>query len=170
MSALDPILARWPIFAFVISAAMLAIAHGFQTFGHLAPCHLCLKQREVYWVALPVSAAAALGLATRFRDRSLREGSILLALIFAYGAYLAGFHAGAEWHWWSAPVTCSSTGPVNLRDLTALLHGGRLRSPACDQAPWVFLGLSMAGWNFVVSVGLVALSALSALRAGKPAQ
>ena len=41
------------------SAAMLATAHAFQTFGHLAPCTLCLKQREVYWVVLTICLFAA---------------------------------------------------------------------------------------------------------------
>jgi len=169
MSALDPVLRRWPIFALAISAAMLAIAHAFQTFGHLAPCHLCLKQREVYWVAMAVSAAAIVAGLTPMRGLGTRIGCGVLALVFAYGVYLAGFHAGAEWHWWKAPVTCASTGPVNLSALKALLAGGGAHQPACDQAPWVFLGLSMAGWNCLISVGLVVVSTLAALRKGTAA-
>jgi disulfide bond formation protein DsbB len=166
MRAFDPVLRRWPIVALVISAAMLAIAHGFQSLGHLAPCHLCLKQREVYWAAMAVSAVAILSGLTPMRVAGARIGCALLVLVFGYGAYLAGFHAGAEWHWWKAPVTCASTGPVNLSALKALLAGGGAHQPACDQAPWVFLGLSMAGWNFVASVGLVGISTLAALRKG----
>ncbi len=148
---------------------MLAIAHGFQTFGHLAPCHLCLKQREVYWAAMAVSAAAIVAGLTPLRGRGTRIGCGVLALTFGYGAYLAGFHAGAEWHWWKAPVTCASNGPVSLSALKALLAGRGAHQPACDQAPWVLLGLSMAGWNFVASVGLTLLSALAALRKADPA-
>ena len=169
MRALDPVLRRWPILALAISAAMLAIAHGFQSFGHLPPCHLCLKQREVYWVAMAVSAAAIVAGLTPMRGLGTRIGSAVLALVFAYGVYLAGFHAGAEWHWWKAPVTCASTGPVSLSALKALLAGGGAHQPACDQAPWVFLGLSMAGWNCLISVGLVITSALAALRKGADA-
>jgi len=169
MRAFDLVLRRWPLFALVISAAMLAIAHGFQTFGHLAPCHLCLKQREVYWAAMAVSAAAIVAGLTPIRALGTRIGCAVLVLTFGYGAYVAGFHAGAEWHWWPAPVTCASTGPVNLSALKALLAGGGTHQPACDQAPWVFLGLSMAGWNFVASVGLVIVSALAALRKGDAA-
>ena len=164
MRMLDPVLRRWPMFAFVVSAAMLAIAHSFQTFGHLAPCHLCLKQREVYWVAMAVSALAAVVGFTPVRAIGTRIGCVVLALVFACGVYLAGFHAGAEWHWWKAPVTCASTGPVSLSALKALLAGSGAHQPACDQAPWVFLGLSMAGWNFVASVGLVLISLAAALR------
>ena len=169
MRAFDLVLRRWPLFALVISAAMLAIAHGFQTFGHLAPCHLCLKQREVYWAAMAVSAAAIVAGLTPLRGAGTRVGSAVLALVFAYGVYLAGFHAGAEWHWWKAPVTCASTGPVNISALKALLAGGGAHQPACDQAPWVFIGLSMAGWNCLISIGLVVVSALAALRKGADA-
>jgi disulfide bond formation protein DsbB len=93
-----------------------------------------------------------------------RIASLVLAAIFAYGTYLAVFHAGAEWRFWPAPVTCSSTGPVSASSLQALLAGGGAHQPACDQAAWVFLGLSMAGWNFLVSVWLVAASLAAALR------
>jgi disulfide bond formation protein DsbB len=164
MAALDRIFRHWPIFAFAASAAMLAIAHAFQTFGHLAPCHLCLKQREVYWAALAISAMAVAGSLTPFASPATRIGSLVLALAFAYGAYLAGFHAGAEWKWWPAPATCSSTGQVSVADLKALLMGAAVKAPACDEAPWRLLGLSMAGWNCLASVALAGLSLTAAAR------
>jgi disulfide bond formation protein DsbB len=165
MAALDLIFKRWPYVALAVSGAMLAIAHAFQTFGHLEPCHLCLKQREVYWAAMGVSAIAILAGLTRFRAPAPRIASLILAAIFAYGAYLAAFHAGAEWHWWPAPASCASTGAaVSLAQLKALLTGAKTAAPACDVAPWVFLGLSMAGWNCLVSVGLVGLSLTAAAR------
>ena len=74
MTALDPLfaplLSRWRLCALLVSAAMLAIAHGFQTFGGYQPCTLCLRQREVYWVAG--------GLALGFM--SLRTRSIVLGV------------------------------------------------------------------------------------------
>ncbi|MBV9997193.1 MAG: disulfide bond formation protein B [Caulobacteraceae bacterium] len=163
-SPLGILLTRWPIFAFALSAAMLAIAHGFQTFGGLAPCHLCLKQREVYWTALvPAGLGAALS-PTPYGAASRRLVGAALVLVFGYGAYLAGFHAGAEWKWWPAPASCASTGVrVSVQDLQALLAGAGARAPACDEAPWRLLGLSMAGWNFLASLALVGFSAASAL-------
>jgi disulfide bond formation protein DsbB len=168
MTVLDPVLRRWPIFAFLASAAMLAAAHAFQTFGHLAPCHLCLKQREVYWVALAVSAAGSVMLFLHGGTTARRIAGAILAVIFLGGAGIAGFHAGAEWKWWPAPASCASTGAaVNLADLRALMAGASAPPPACDVAPWRLLGLSMAGWNVLVSVALAALSLLSAIRKGK---
>ena len=52
---LRPFLDRWRLCALLASAAMLATAHAFETFGGLAPCQLCLRQREVYWAAAAVA-------------------------------------------------------------------------------------------------------------------
>jgi disulfide bond formation protein DsbB len=163
MTAIDTVLKRWPIFALLISAVMLAIAHAFETFGHLPPCHLCLEQREVYWATLGISAAASLAMYSPIRAPGRKIGCAILALTFAYGAYLAGFHAGAEWKWWPAPETCAS-GKATMAGVLALMRGAAAKTPACDQAAWVFLGLSMAGWNFLVSVGLVVVSAVAVVR------
>jgi disulfide bond formation protein DsbB len=160
--AMRALLRHWPWAALIASAAALAIAHGFQTFGHLAPCELCLKQREVYWMAL---ALAALGIAagyTAWRVRGVRVACIALAVIFAWGAVLAGYHAGVEWKWWPGPATCSGGATsVSGADLAALLHGAKLSMPQCDKPAWVFLGLSMAGWNFLASLVLAILSVLA---------
>jgi disulfide bond formation protein DsbB len=164
MAVLDLMFKRWPFVALFVSAAMLAVAHAFQAFG-FAPCHLCLKEREVYWVASGISVIAIAAEMTRYRAPAPRIASLILACVFGYGTYLAAFHAGAEWKWWPAPVTCSSAGPVNLAQLKALLAGAKtMQGPACDQAPWVFLGLSMAGWNCLISAGLVGLSLTAAAR------
>jgi disulfide bond formation protein DsbB len=169
MAFLDTLFKRWPYVALVVSAAMLAVAHAFQSFGGLEPCHLCLKEREVYWAAMAVSALAIAAGLTRFRAPAPRLASLALALVFAYGTGLAAFHAGAEWKWWPAPEGCSSTGPVAMAALKALLAGAGAKAPACDQAPWVFLGLSMAGWNCLISAGLTGLSLTAAARRGRPA-
>ena len=91
---------NWPAIAALASAAMLAIAHAFQTFGHLAPCELCLKQRDVYWLALVLGLVGfALGKALR-RPAVLAAASALLGLVFLVSAGVAGYHAGVEWKWW----------------------------------------------------------------------
>ncbi len=166
MTALDPVLKRWPLFALIASAAMLAIAHGFETFGHLAPCHLCLQQRLVYWWAMPI-ALAVMGqerFAPTWRGPSARW---LLAIVFLVSAWLAAFHAGVEWKWWPGPSTCTGAGvpKVTAADLKDLLDGTRITSaPMCDKAAWVFAGLSMAGWNCIASLVLTGLSVLAAVK------
>ncbi|MDP1737068.1 MAG: disulfide bond formation protein B [Caulobacter sp.] len=162
---LDRLLANWPLVAALVSALMLAIAHAFETFGGLAPCTLCLKAREVYWVALTVGLG--LFLAGRFitDDRVRRIGGLLLAVIFLVGVGVAVYHAGAEWKFWPGPQSCAAGGAgVNLDSLDAILKGAKIKPPACDEAAWVFLGLSMAGWNGLVSLGLTALSVMAVRR------
>jgi disulfide bond formation protein DsbB len=162
------LLARhWPAIALLASLAMLAVAHAFETFGHLPPCHLCLQQREAYWWA---SGIAVAGLAARrFAPRIARLPwpEILLALAFAVGAAIAVRHAGAEWKWWPGPEGCSGARTVTAADILSGLNGGG-RAPRCDEAAWRMFGLSMAGWNAIASTVLAALSAWAALARGKP--
>jgi disulfide bond formation protein DsbB len=162
---LDRGLAHWPLVAALVSAAMLAIAHAFETFGGLAPCTLCLKAREVYWVALTVGLAVFVAQRFIADDRVRRIGSLLLAGIFLVGVGVAVYHAGAEWKFWPGPQSCAAGGAgVNLDSLDAILKGAKIKPPACDEAAWVFLGLSMAGWNGLVSLALTALSVMAARR------
>lgn len=163
---LRPLLRLWPFAALIASAAMLGIAHAFETFGHLDPCTLCLRQREVYWVALSVAAAASILSLTPLRGRLFSVLCVILGVIFLYGAGLAVYHAGAEWKFWPGPTTCAVGGALNVsvEDMTRLMKAGRLEAPHCDEAAWIFLGLSMAGWNALISLGLAVFSGWAARR------
>jgi len=154
----------WAGFALVISVAMLATAHAFETFGGLAPCPLCLEQRDVYWVAIAISLpATAWALITRSKGTP-RLAAFLLFAVFAAGTAVATFHMGGELHWWKLPATCGgSVGPVTIDDIAAALSG-KTRVPACDVAAWKMLGISMAGWNAIVSFFLSGFSLISSMR------
>jgi disulfide bond formation protein DsbB len=162
----ERLLRVWPALALAASALMLAIAHGFQTFGGLAPCMLCLRQREVYWVALPVALVAVLVQRTRWRGALSPWIGAALTLVFLSGAYIAVYHAGAEWKWWPGPSTCSgvSSHGAGLADLHRLMAGAKIKPPSCEVAAWRLWGLSMAGWNALISLGLAALTGVWALR------
>lgn len=164
MSALlRPFLERWRLTALVASLSMLAIAHAFETFGGYAPCALCLRAREVYWVAAGVALAGMLVTRLRRGGRFRLPFNALLALVFAAGVALAVYHAGAEWKFWPGPTACAGGGgAVDASQMAGLLQGEKIRPPACDEAAWVFLGLSMAGWNALASLALTVLSALAA--------
>lgn len=167
MPMLAPLLDRWRLAALAVSAAMLAIAHAFQTFGGYQPCTLCLRQREVYWVAATAAFVLMIAVRTPIGPRVRQLSCWLLGLIFLVGMGIAIYHAGAEWKFWPGPSTCSSAGGaggVSADAMQALLNGAKIRPPACDQATWVFAGLSMAGWNAVASAGLVVLSVMAARR------
>ena len=159
----DRLPAAWPAVALAFSAFMLATAHAFERFGGYAPCLLCLKQREVYWVAGAV-ALVGIGLLRTPKAQSLRPWlALLIAAIFLFGAGLAAYHAGVGWKWWPGPGACSGVGgTVSSLNMAGLLDGTlKVRPPACDTAAWRLLGLSMAGWNALASLAFAGLGALA---------
>lgn len=142
------------------SAALLAGAFAFQHIGGLPPCPLCIWQR---W---PHAAAALLAVALILAPRTMRIPIIALGSLAALvTAGIGGYHAGIEQGWWPGPTSCSGNGPglsgmsgADLLDMTA-----SSTIVMCDDIPWAFAGLSMAGWNAVLSLGFAALW-LAALR------
>jgi disulfide bond formation protein DsbB len=157
----------WTAFALAASLAMLGAAHAFERFGDLAPCNLCLKQREVYWGAVAIALVATLWhLISRGSRGTPRIAAFLLAVVFATGAITAGFHFGGELKWWDMPATCAGGGDINLESLAALALGsGPVEKVVmCDAVTWRFLGLSMAGWNALISAALAVFSLLAAKR------
>lgn len=153
------------IAAFVASAALLAGAHLFEKVGGLVPCILCLDQREAHWAALGVSAA---GLAASRLLKSGLGGAAAVgaaALVYAVSAGLAFYHTGVEFEFWPGPALCSgggAVGPIDITDIGAALDGP-VDAPACDDIQWSFLGVSMAGYNLLISAGLFALTLAAAL-------
>lgn len=140
---------------FAIALAVIAGAWVFEYLGY-APCDLCLKQRWAYYAGVPLALAIALlapgnpGLA--------RAGLTLLALLWLGSMAFGAYHAGVEWKWWPGPSTCGAQSGFSggLPDLSRPVI-------LCDKAAIRILGLSLAGWNAVISLGL-ALLALAGLR------
>ena len=160
-----PVDARsWVLIAALASAVLLAGAHAFETFGRYEPCELCYKQRDVHWLALWIGA---LSFAVSFvRPGVARIASAVLALVFLGSTVLAAYHAGVEWKWWPGPAT--STGShfkgVTAADMANLLNGVSNHVVACDQAAWRLFGISMAGYNALISAVLAGASLLVAAR------
>jgi disulfide bond formation protein DsbB len=158
---LAPLLRYWPVAALIASAVMLAAAHAFQAFGY-QPCLLCLTQREVYWaaIAVAVAAIAARSLLKTF-PANVQVADVLLGLVFLTGMVVAAYHAGAEWKFWPGPATCALGGPLNAEDLLEALNKP-MHPPSCEEAAWRLAGISMAGYNALISAGLAAMSFLAA--------
>jgi disulfide bond formation protein DsbB len=135
------------------SAALLLGAFALQYLAGLAPCHLCVLQR---W---PYVALIALGLiGWRWRPR---VALVVAALVLLGSAGLAAYHVGIEQGWWALPTSCIAGGTAaTVEDLKRMLAEA---PPACDQVRFAFLGLTLAGWNFVVSLLLAAFTLASAL-------
>ncbi len=151
-------------------AATILGAYFFQYVLKLPPCPLCLDQRVAYYVSIPLAVVLAFAAARQAPRPLLAAGFAVIALAMVFNAGLALFHAGVEWKWWPGPRECS--GPIN--DLGS---GGDLLSQLqtvsvvrCDEAAWRFLGLSLAGYNVLISLALAAVAAWGVavvLRRGK---
>ena len=167
LSAYRLITRWWTAFALVASLAMLGAAHAFERYAGLAPCNLCLKQREVFWAAVAIALPATVwALFSRASRGTPRIAAFLLAAVFATGAITALFHMGGENQWWTLPAACAGGGDVDLEKLAAIAFGTAPveRPVLCDAVTWRFLGLSMAGWNALISIGLAVFSLLAAKR------
>lgn len=140
------------------SLAVLFGAFGFQFLGGLAPCPMCIWQRWPHAVALLIGVAAMTVL-WRFR----RPLSALGFLTMVTSAGLGAFHAGVEQQWWEGPTTCVGTDPgsMNSEDLlNTLMQAPMVR---CDEIVWDLWGITMAGWNALISLGLALLWIFAAL-------
>ena len=167
LSAYRLITRWWTAFALVASLAMLGAAHAFERYAGLAPCNLCLKQREVFWAAVAIALPATVwALFSRASRGTPRIAAFLLAVVFTTGAVTALFHMGGENGWWELPATCAGGGEVSLESLAALALGtAPVKAPVlCDAVTWRFLGLSMAGWNVLISAALAVFSLFAAKR------
>jgi disulfide bond formation protein DsbB len=136
---------------FIVALLTIIGAWIFQLRG-LEPCPLCLMQRWPYYAAIPI-AAVTLYAATRGFALA-RWGLALLALIMLGSGVFGIYHSGIEWGWWPGPTTCAGTisSDVLLPDLT--------NEPviSCEKAALRIAGLSLAGWNAVISLGLAGLA------------
>ncbi|KIC43459.1 dihydroneopterin aldolase [Ruegeria sp. ANG-R] len=130
------------------SAALLLSAWGFQYIGGLAPCKMCIWQRY------PHGAAIILGLLA-FAFPGVRPLPLLGALAAATTAGVGFYHAGVEQGWWEGPSTCTSgdIGGLSAEELMKQIMSAPL--VRCDEIPWQMFGISMAGWNALLSAGLV---------------
>ena len=128
------------------SLALLLGALAFQYLGGLAPCPLCIWQR---W---PHAIAIALGLLILAWPR--RGLAVLAGLAVLVGAGIGLYHVGIEQGWWPGPTTCTApeAGALPPGELLDQI----LATPVvlCDQVAWSLWGISMAGWNAILSVGI----------------
>lgn len=139
------------------SLALLLGAYAFQHIGELAPCKMCIWQRYPHGLAV-VIGALALSLPT------LRFLPLFGAVATLVTASIGAFHAGVEQGWWEGPSSCTSgdIGGLSAQELMNQIMSAPL--VRCDEIPWQMLGLSMAGWNAVLSI-LLTLIWIAAWRA-----
>ena len=146
-----------------VGAATILGAWVFQYGFGLKPCPLCLEQRYAYYFAIPLAVMVLLGDQVGASRKVLLAALVAIALGMAWNAGLGVYHAGVEWKWWAGPQECSGA----LEDLGSA--GGLLNKlqsitvVRCDDAAWRFLGLSLAGYNALISLALAAVAAWAAM-------
>jgi disulfide bond formation protein DsbB len=144
---------------FAGSTATILGAWYFQYVLGFAPCPLCLEQRLPYYIVIPLSLLLAIAAIARAPRPLIIVGFLAIIAAMLCSAALGAYHAGVEWRWWPGPTDCS--GPMSDFTAKSLLDQLRtMRIVRCDEAAWRFLGLSLAGYNALISLALAGMAAL----------
>ena len=141
--------------ALAVPVALLGGALLSQYIGGLYPCEMCIWQRWPHGAAILLALGAMLSPLGAPRTRTL---VLLAALAIAASGAIGAFHAGVEYKWWEGITTCTTNGATSLDDILSV------PLVRCDQVQWSLLGISLAGFNAIFSLGGAALVAWLALR------
>jgi disulfide bond formation protein DsbB len=145
----------------IVGTATILGAYFFQFVMGLPPCPLCLEQRIAFYISIPLAVLLAIGAARHAPRWLVALGLAVVALVMLFNVGLALYHAGIEWKWWPGPQECSGPlGDLTSGDLlSSLSHISLVR---CDEAAWRFLGLSLAGYDVLISLAMSGLAAWGA--------
>ncbi len=139
--------------ALALPAGLLGGAYISQYGFDLFPCEMCWWQRWPHFAALGFAALS-------YVIAPARVWVALAGLAIITSGLIGGFHAGVEYGWWEGITGCSSLpSAIDVMDVSA--------APLvrCDVAPWSLFGVSLAGWNFLIScIGGGAVLALAAYK------
>jgi disulfide bond formation protein DsbB len=151
MAALTDPLRPAVVIAIVVPLALLAAAWSFQIWGGLFPCEMCWWQRYGHIAALVCGVLALL-----VTGQARRALVMLAGLGIASSALIAGYHAGIEYGWWHGVTACTSLIKFGggTDPLAAIMNSPAVR---CDEVQWQWAGISLAGFNFMIS-GLAAVA------------
>lgn len=152
------------LIAFLLPLALLGGALGSQYLGGLHPCEMCYWQRWPHGAAILFAALAFTAPAASSRSRNL---TLLAALAIAISGIIGVYHAGVEAKIFEGFTTCTAlaSGGSTADMLKQITQAPLVR---CDQVQWSLLGISMAGWNAILSLGGAAAILLLSLRRGRP--
>lgn len=146
---MKPALARPSLFIALIASLLLAAVYGFEYYGY-TPCDLCWYQRYPY---MAIVALMMVSMVLKEHDSRLLL-LLFIALVFT-NAGIAGFHAGVEYKWWDGPSTCGGAFDFGDTGMTLdSLYNSTQKVIRCDEAAWTLGGISLAGYNMFVALGL----------------
>ena len=148
----DASLSAARLVAILLPVALLGGAIGSQYLGGLFPCEMCMWQR---WPHLAAIGAALAAIALRGNRFASAVFTLLAALAIMTSGVIGAFHAGVEYKWWEGFTTCATNArPVGKSILDSIMEATLVR---CDVAPWDLFGISLAGFNAILSLGGAAL-------------
>ena len=136
------------LLAMLLPSALLGGALLSQYVGGLYPCEMCYWQRWPHGAAILLALGALLSPLNSPKNRPL---VLLAAVAIAISGAIGVYHAGVEVGWWEGITHCTATGATSLQDIM------NVPLVRCDQVQWSLLGISMAGWNAILSLGGAAL-------------
>ena len=142
--------------ALAVPAALLGGAYVGEYVFNLIPCEMCWWQRYAHFAALALAVLALL-------RPSAKALTWLAALAILVGGLLGLYHAGVEYGWWDGLTACTSEVKLGDDPLSAILSAPMIR---CDQVQWSLAGVSLAGFNFLISAP-AALLIFALLRRGR---
>lgn len=141
------------------SAATLIGAYVFQYGLHIPPCPLCLEQRIPHYIAIPLALLVAVAAAKGAPRQLVAAGLAALVLALLTTAGIGVYHAGVEWKWWAGPADCTgemtnfgTAGANLLKQIQSVVV------VRCDEVRWRFAGLSLAGYNALISFALAVVA------------
>ena len=141
--SLSPSARKAQLLAIAIPAALLSGAYFSQYVGGLFPCEMCWWQRYPHFIGLALAL-----LSLKFEPKKAVIGLAALAVIIS--GLIGGFHAGVEYGWWEGLTQCATTIEAGGNAMDAIMNAPMVR---CDASPWDLFGVSLAGWNFLISCG-----------------
>ena len=144
------------LLALLLPSALLGGALFSQYVGGLYPCEMC------YWQRWPHGAAILLAIGAFISPVRARPLVLLAALAILVSGAIGVYHAGVEIGWWEGITVCTTNIATSLEDI--------LKVPLvrCDEIQWAFLGLSLAAWNAIFSIGgAAAIFFLAAWKSGR---
>lgn len=138
------------------SLAMILGALFFQYVMGVLPCEMCHWQRWPHDGAIVAGLGGALLYFTRVIDRDAVKLLTWLALLLILTtALIGGYQALVEWKFVAGPESC--TGPRFVLSANMNLNAPVVR---CDEPSWRLFGISLAGYNFLISTSVAVIGAL----------
>jgi disulfide bond formation protein DsbB len=140
--------------ALLVPVALLTGAWSFQIWGGLFPCHMCWLQRYAHLTAVALALIAFAVAGRRGLDRTFVA---LAALAILTSGVIGAYHVGVEAGIFEATCTRVATHATSAEDLMRQIMDAPVVS--CGDVQWrdPVLGISMAGWNAILSTGFALL-------------